>query len=102
VSQSEALGIVDAGRWSGVAAAMADYLQRWLTSEISPPPPLGTIGGAERFLLRVLEGAALDRRERLRPEIPVMAGLSNWNIALDVLARLPEHTARVEEVGSVV
>lgn len=100
MSQSQPLGI-DAARWSGVAAAMADYLRRWLTAPLPPAVPLGTIAGAQRFLHQVLEGAALDRRERIRPEIPVMVGLSNWTIAVGVLARMPEQKARSEEVATV-
>jgi hypothetical protein len=66
------------------------------------PPQLpvcqpGTVSGAQRFFQQVLEGAALDRRERIRPEIPVMAGLSNWTIALDVFTRMPEPRAKPEE-----
>lgn len=101
MSQPDSIGFVDAGRWAGVAAALADYLQQWLES--SPPPlPRGTFAGAQRFLNLVLEGAALDRHERRQPEIPVMAGLLNWTLARGVLSGLPQPAAKPEDMETVI
>jgi hypothetical protein len=103
VSQTVSVGVVDAGRWVGVAAGMVDYLQRWLAAAGQPPQvPKGTFAGAGRFLDQVLEGIALNRHERLRPDIPVMAGLSNWNIAVGVLTQLPERPQQSEELEPII
>jgi hypothetical protein len=99
VSQTESLGVTDAARWVGVAASMAGYLECWLAEEQKQPPvPRGIFAGARRFLTRALEGIALDRRQRLKTEIPVMAGISNLTIALGVLHRLakPRNLEEVE------
>lgn len=99
MSQTESLGITDATRWVGVAASMVGYLESWLAEEQKQPPvPLGIFAGAQRFLTQALEGIALDRRQRPKPEIPIMAGISNLTIALGVLHRLagPENLKEVE------
>jgi hypothetical protein len=100
MSQTESLGVADPGRWVGVAASMAGYLQSWLAEEGDHPPvPRGIFAGARRFLTQAQEGIALDRRERPKPDIPIMAGISNLTIALGVLHHLapPENLAQVEE-----
>jgi hypothetical protein len=102
VSQTESWGVVEAGRWVGVAASMAEYLHRWLEAEVQPAPPLGTFAGARRFFSQVLEGIALSRGKRPTPDIPVMAGLSNWNIAIDVLTHLPQAPQKFEEVEPII
>jgi hypothetical protein len=103
MSQTESLGVVDAGRWVGVAAAMADYLERWLNGDPRLPPlPRGTFAGARRFLDQVLEGIALNRHQRVHADIPVMAGLSNWNIAIGVLTRLPDPPKQSDELEPII
>src|ERR1700722_14015071 len=89
MSQTESLGIADAARWTAVAASMSEYLGSWIGESHAPPPvPRGIFAGAHRFLDQALEGIALDRRQRFKPEIPIMAGLSNLSIAMVVLHRL--------------
>src|SRR4051794_10812579 len=103
MSQTESLGAADASRWVGVAASMVEYLQSWLKTEAAVPPvPRGIFAGARRFLNQVLEGIALDRRQRVKPEIPIMAGLTNLTIALGVLHRLPTSPGNLEEVERTV
>ncbi|MGH7173117.1 MAG: hypothetical protein ACRELF_00075 [Gemmataceae bacterium] len=98
MSQTESFGSADAARWLGVAASMVDYLQSWLRTDRKPPPvPRGIFAGASRFLKQALEGIALDRHERFDPEIPIMAGISNMTIALQVLHRLPLPPADLRE-----
>src|SRR5438128_392573 len=100
MSQTESLGVVDPARWVGVAAWMVRFLQSWLAEEGEQPRvPRGIFAGARRFLTQALEGIALDRRERLKPDVPIMAGISNLTIALGVLHRLvppPENLGQVE------
>ena len=102
MSQTESLGVADAARWVGVAASMTGYLQSWLAEPSEQPPvPRGIFAGARRFLDQALVGIALDRRERPKPEIPIMAGISNLNIALGVLYRL-ERPGDLKQVEATV
>jgi hypothetical protein len=50
----------------------------------------------------VLAGVALERHERLDPDLPIMAGVSNLSIALGVIRRLPAPPATLELVETRV
>jgi hypothetical protein len=67
---------------------MVDYLESWQTGTSAPNVPRGIFAGAKRFLNQVLEGVAVNRRQRFREDIPIMAGITNLTIALGVLHRL--------------
>jgi hypothetical protein len=103
VSQTESFG-VDPGRWVGVAAAMADYLGKWLEAngQARPRPPRGIFAGARRFFEQVIEGVALNRRQRIRNDIPAMAGIANLTIAVSVLSRLPADPQDLDTVQQIV
>lgn len=88
MSQTESLGGADASRWVAVAASLVEYLQSWVEAPEPPEIPRGIFAGARRFLNQVLEGVALDRHERIQPQIPIMVGITNLTIALGILRRL--------------
>jgi hypothetical protein len=99
MSQIEPTNLTDASRWVGVAASMVEYLQAYSESDLSrPTPPRGILAGARRFFDQVLEGIALNRQQRFKPNIPILAGLSNLTVALHVLHRL---SFPAEDLGSV-
>ena len=90
MSYTVSRGLVDASHWTGMASSVAGYLEKWLTAdEEQSPLPNGQFAAAERFFAYVLQGTALDRHERLNPDTPTMAGISNLTIAVKVLAALP-------------
>ena len=94
-------GLTDAGRWTAVATAVAEYLDEFdaaVTKRTQlPSPPGGAIRAAERFFELGLRGIAVDEAPRRRkgrnghsperdvPPPPTMAGISNLTIARRVM-----------------
>jgi hypothetical protein len=104
MSRTVSDGLVDASHWTGMASALAHYLEAWLRSdEPGVQFPKGQCAAASRFFTFALEGIELDRRKRPNLTIPVMAGISNLAIAVDVIGELPHRKPTTNaEVESVV
>lgn len=91
MSQTVSRGLVDASHWTGMASAVASYLEAWLADQVkSRQLPKGQFQAASRFFRYVTQGVALDRGEILDPNVPTMAGISNLTIATEVLSALPK------------
>lgn len=96
MSQTVSRGLVDASHWSGMASAVAGYLEAWLDNRHEARPmPKGQFAAAERFFKYVIHGVAFDHGEQTDRDVPAMAGISNLTIAVEVLAALPA-VARAE------
>jgi hypothetical protein len=88
-----------------MAASVAGYLEAWQSGNQHARIilPEGQFAAAERFFNHVLQGTALDRGQRIDPEAPTMAGISNLTIAVEVLAALPcSRPPQTEEVEKTV
>jgi hypothetical protein len=97
MSLTQSRGLTNAGRWTAVAATLADHLEaleavKQRGGEVPPPPPKGAIEAARRFFQFVLAGIDLDQRRSdpnavtaPRPYQATAAGISNLSIAVKVI-----------------
>lgn len=103
MSYTVSRGLVDASHWAGMASAVSAYLEQWAKRDKKRSVlPRGQFGAAKRFFNYVLQGTALENRQRKDSEAPTMAGISNLTIAVEVLAALPWKYATSDEVETRV
>jgi hypothetical protein len=96
MSLTQSRGLTDAGRWTAVAATLADHLDALENARgrggSVPPPPQGAIEAARRFFNFALAGIELDQERRGRSVARLSrrteaaaAGISNLSIAVKVI-----------------
>jgi hypothetical protein len=93
MSLTHSRGLTAAGRWTAVAATLADHLDALESANGAnvAPPPLGAIEAARRFFNFVLTGIDLDLKRSSvsniasAPGQTTAAGISNLSIAVKVI-----------------
>ena len=101
MSLTQSRGLTNAGRWTAVAATLADHLEaleaaKKRGSKMPPPPPNGAVEAAHRFFTFVLTGIEHDQK-RGGPSATATphayqataAGISNLSIAVKVIQEEP-------------
>src|SRR4051812_13054791 len=89
MSMTVSRGFQRISRWSGVAASVAEYLEQLIAgTHQGMAVPIGAFRALQQFFEAVLEGEAINRRERARNDIPIMAGICCYAIASEVLTSL--------------
>jgi hypothetical protein len=85
--------------WMGVAASVAEYLNWFLTnSHEGKRFPAGSIRALRQFFEFVIEGYNLGHKRPGRADIPLMAGITSWHIAVEVITAIHQAEPKHDEV----
>jgi hypothetical protein len=89
MSHTISRGLCTASRWLGVASAAGEYVQQLINcTHASAKKPKRAISALIEFMEGVLAGEGPSRGEPNPQNIPIMAGISNLIIAIEVIARM--------------